>query len=287
MIVARNRADLREALKALRGRTPRAFVPTMGALHAGHLSLVRRARNRAESGESPGSVVLSIFVNPTQFSPAEDFEAYPRPLDRDLETAERHGVDLVFAPDTEAVIYPEGTPRVTVDPGPMAERLCGAHRPGHFRGVLTVVAKLFGLIRPDVAVFGRKDFQQAVLIRRMVRDLDLGVEIDVAPLIREEDGLALSSRNAYLSADERNSALGLYEGLASAVARFREGERSPGELVGAVEEAVEPRPLLDLQYAEVVDPEGLEPVDAAEEGSVVAVAGFCGGTRLIDNMVLE
>lgn len=287
MIVARNRADLREALKALRERTPRAFVPTMGALHAGHLSLVRRARNRAESGESPGSVVLSIFVNPTQFSPAEDFESYPRPLDRDLETAEGHGVDLVFAPEAEAVIYPEGTPRITVDPGPMAERLCGAHRPGHFRGVLTVVAKLFGLIRPDVAVFGRKDFQQAVLIRRMVRDLDLGVEIDVAPLIREEDGLALSSRNAYLSADERNGALGLYEGLTSAVARFREGERSPGELVRAVEEAVEQRPLLDLQYAEVVDPEGLEPVDAAEEGSVVAVAGFCGGTRLIDNMVLE
>lgn len=232
-------------------------------------------------------MVLSIFVNPTQFGPAEDFEAYPRPLERDLEIAERHGVDLVFAPAAENVIYPEGEPRITVDPGPMADRLCGAHRPGHFRGVLTVVAKLFGLVRPDLAVFGRKDFQQAVLIRRMVRDLELGVEIDVAPLVREEDGLALSSRNAYLDGEERESALGLYEGLTRAVTLFREGERSSQELVRAVREAVGRRPLLDLQYAEVVDAEGLEPVESAEEGAVLAAAAYCGETRLIDNVVLE
>lgn len=281
MIVARNRAELREGLGSLAGSGVRGLVPTMGALHAGHLSLVQRARERSES------VVLSIFVNPTQFGPEEDFEAYPRPLDEDLETAERRGVDLVFAPESETVIYPEGDPVVTVDPGAMADRLCGAHRPGHFRGVLTVVAKLFGLVRPDVAVFGRKDFQQAVLIRRMVRDLELGVEIDIAPLVREEDGLALSSRNAYLSSEERKSALGLYEGLTKAVSRFRGGERRPGPLRRAVEEAVARHPLLNLQYVDVVDSERLEPVESVEPGSVVAVAGFCGETRLIDNVVLE
>ncbi|MDX1567365.1 MAG: pantoate--beta-alanine ligase [Longimicrobiales bacterium] len=329
MIVARNRVELREGLDALetedgletkrpseagdaievgegigsegvrgsRGGSPRmsvarprAFVPTMGALHAGHLALVKRARGWADAQRAsrgrPGVVVLSIFVNPTQFGPDEDFGAYPRPLETDLEKAREHGVDLVFAPESEAVVYPEGEPRITVDPGSMADRLCGAYRPGHFRGVLTVVAKLFGLVGPDRAVFGRKDFQQAVLIQRMVQDLELGVEIDVAPLIREEDGLALSSRNAYLSSEERASALGLFAGLSAARERFQRGEREASELKEAVRSEAARHPLLDLEYVEVVDRRDLEPVDRAEAGSVVAVAGFCGETRLIDNVVL-
>lgn len=310
MIVARDRVELREGLDALesegrgdeeegegaeRGRAgarpARAFVPTMGALHAGHLSLVKRARDWADSRQAPrgkkGAVVLSIFVNPTQFGPDEDFAAYPRPLESDLAKARDHGVDLVFVPESAAVVFPEGEPRITVDPGPMAERLCGAHRPGHFRGVLTVVAKLFGLVGPDRAVFGRKDFQQAVLIQRMVRDLELRVEIDVAPVIREDDGLALSSRNAYLSPDERESALGLFAGLSAAWKLFRQGERKARVLKEAVRAAAARRPLLELQYVEIVDPRDLDPMDPAEEGSVLAVAGFCGETRLIDNVVLK
>lgn len=271
----------------------------MGALHSGHLSLVRRAREWADSQrgteedaggrstDGSGAVILSIFVNPTQFGPEEDFEAYPRPLEADLEKAREHGVDLVFAPESEEVMYPEGEPRITVDPGSMADRLCGAHRPGHFRGVLTVVARLFGLVNPDLAVFGRKDFQQAVLIRRMVFDLELGVEIDVAPLIREDDGLALSSRNAYLSPEEREDALGLYEGLRDARGAFRDGQRKAGALIEAVEAAAARRTRLEIQYVEVVDPESLDPVDPVPEGAVVAVAGFCGETRLIDNIVLD
>lgn len=281
MIVARDRDELARGRRRLRERGGRlALVPTMGALHEGHLSLVTRAHEVADR------VALSIFVNPTQFGPGEDFEEYPRELARDLEKAREHEVALVFAPGSDAVIYPDGEPRITVDPGAMADRLCGAHRPGHFRGVLTVVSKLFGLVRPDVAVFGRKDFQQSVLIRRMVRDLELGVAVDVAPVVREDDGLALSSRNAYLSQEERREAPALHRGLVAARERFREGERRADALLEAVRDAVEGRSRLDLQYVEVVDRDTLEPVDPVPAGSVVALAAFCGETRLIDNVVL-
>ena len=282
MIVARTRPELEKARRSLGAGTGRtALVPTMGSLHEGHLSLVDRARELADA------TVLSIFVNPTQFGPEEDFGDYPRELERDLEKADARGVSLIFAPESEAVVYPDGEPRISVDPGPMGDRLCGPFRPGHFAGVLTVVAKLLGLVRPDVAVFGRKDFQQTVLIRRMTRDLELGVRIETGPVIREDDGLALSSRNRYLSPEERADAPGLHEGLREARERFRAGERSAPVLRRAVREAVEARPRLRLQYVEVVDPESLKEVDPAPEGSVVAAAAFCGETRLIDNVVLD
>ncbi len=277
MIVARTREALREALG---GDGRLALVPTMGFLHEGHLSLVDRAR---EVGDR---VAVSIFVNPLQFGPGEDLDAYPRDEARDLALLEGRGCDLAFLPSVE-VMYPEGPPVVTVDPGPLAERLCGAFRPGHFRGVLTVVARLFGLFRPDLAVFGRKDFQQVVLVRRMARDLELGVEIVEGPLVREADGLALSSRNTYLSEEERRQAPALSRALFEARERFRAGERSAGALLAGVRDRVAAEPLLELQYAEAVEPDGLTPVDPVPEGAVLALAAFCGRTRLIDNVSLE
>lgn len=255
------------------------LVPTMGALHEGHLSLVDRARARADE------VMVSIFVNPLQFAPGEDLERYPRDLDGDVALLAPHGADVVFAPAADAM-WPSGPPYVTVDPGPAGERLCGAYRPGHFRGVLTVVAKLFALVEPDVAVFGRKDFQQSVLIRRMNADLGFGVEVDVAPIVREPDGLALSSRNRYLSQEERGDALGLSAGLAAARDGFAEGVRSTSALLGRYLAEVATRRRLRPQYQEIVDPDTLEPLGVARPGAVLAVAAHCGQTRLIDNTVL-
>ncbi|MDX1673513.1 MAG: pantoate--beta-alanine ligase [Longimicrobiales bacterium] len=256
------------------------FVPTMGYLHEGHLSLVDRARDLTDY------VVLSIFVNPTQFGPGEDYEEYPRDPERDAGLAEARGVDLVFAPDTGEV-YPEAGPSVKVVPGPLAERLCGLSRPGHFQGVLTVVAKLFGMVQPDVAVFGRKDYQQAVLIRRMARDLNMPVRVEMAPIVREDDGLALSSRNQYLSALERERARSLSAGLFAARSAFAEedvtnGDRLKARVRGTMRDAdVEP------EYIELVHPETLDSLDEAREGAVLAVAARVGETRLIDNVRLE
>ena len=279
--VARSRSEVAGLLDDFRreGRTL-ALVPTMGYLHEGHLHLVDQAREAADR------VVMSIFVNPLQFGPDEDLERYPRDLERDLELAGARGVHGVFAPERDEM-YPDGEPLVQVDPGPMGEVLCGVYRPGHFQGVLTVVARLFGLIRPDRAHFGRKDYQQAVLIRRMARDLELGVEVRVEDLIREPDGLAMSSRNAYLSPQERSDALGLSRGLFAARDAFVAGERAPARLLAALERAVGRHPGLRLQYAHLVHPETLEGVSQAAPGQVLAVAGFVGATRLIDNVVLE
>jgi pantoate--beta-alanine ligase len=278
--VARTRGELAGLLQGYRRRDETvALVPTMGYLHEGHLHLVDRAREAADR------VIVSIFVNPLQFGPDEDLERYPRDLDRDVVLAGSRGVDGVFAPD-QGVMYPGGEPSVRVDPGAGADCLCGAYRPGHFAGVLTVVAKLFGLVRPHVAHFGRKDYQQAVLIRRMVRDLELGVEIRTEALIREPDGLALSSRNANLGPEEREHALGLSRGLFTARDAFEAGEKDPGRMLARLEEVVRDHPGLRLQYAEVVDPESLESVGGLAAGQVVAVAGFVGETRLIDNVVL-
>ena len=255
------------------------FVPTMGYLHEGHLSLVDRAREQTDC------VVMSIFVNPTQFGPGEDFEEYPRDLDRDAALAEERGVDLLFAPETEEV-YPERDPMVQVVPGPLADRLCGLSRPGHFQGVLTVVAKLFGMVQPDVAVFGRKDYQQAVLIRRMTRDLDMPVRVETAPIVREPDGLALSSRNQYLSETERERARSLSAGLFAARSVFAgEGvtnaDRLKARVRGTMRDAdVEP------EYIELVHPDTLDELDEAREGAVLAVAARVGETRLIDNVIL-
>jgi pantoate--beta-alanine ligase len=252
----------------------------MGSLHEGHLSLVDAARARADA------VAASVFVNPLQFGPGEDLASYPRDPERDVRMLGARGVDLAFLPTVEDV-YPAGEPRVTVDPGPDAGRLCGAFRPGHFRGVLTVVAKLFGLFRPDVAAFGRKDFQQLVLVQRMATDLELGVEVIGAPIVREPDGLAMSSRNRYLGAEERRAAPALQRGLERARARFRSGERSAAALLDEVRAELAGSPLLRLQYVEVVDPSSLAPVDPVGKGAVVALAAFAGATRLIDNVTLE
>lgn len=280
MKVVRTRKALARAVAELRARGDVALVPTMGFLHDGHLSLVDLARREA------ARVAVSIFVNPLQFGPGEDLEAYPRDEARDLAVLEDRRAELVFVPPVQEM-YPDGEPVVTVDPGSMANVLCGAFRPGHFRGVLTVVARLFGLFRPEVAVFGRKDFQQAVLIRRMVRDLELGVRVLTGPVVREEDGLAMSSRNSYLEPAERARAPELHRALLEARERYRAGERSASVLREAVRRRIEETPLLRLQYVELVEPEGLRPVEVVEPGTVAAVAAFLGGTRLIDNVTLR
>jgi pantoate--beta-alanine ligase len=255
-----------------------ALVPTMGALHKGHLSLVDRAREVADR------VVLSIFVNPLQFGAGDDLDRYPRQLREDLDLARGRGVDAVFAPSA-AEMYPAGEPVVTVDPGPLAERLCGASRPGHFRGVLTVVAKLFGICQPDVAVFGNKDFQQAVLIRRMAQDLDLPVRVVSAPIVRDEDGLALSSRNRYLAGEQRVRALSLSRALRQAQRRFAAGERDAGALRDAMTEVLA-QGAIETEYAEVVDRDTLDAVSYAAEDSVCLIAARIDGVRLIDNSAL-
>lgn len=256
-----------------------ALVPTMGFLHDGHLSLVDLAAQQADL------IVMSIFVNPLQFAPSEDLERYPRDPERDRRLAAERGVDVVFAPSVE-VMYPDGEPRVTVAPGALADRLCGPFRPGHFEGVLTVVAKLFHLVGPDVAVFGRKDYQQGVLVRRMGLDLNLPVRVELAPVVREPDGLALSSRNALLSPAERRSALSLSRGLFAACDAFVAGEEEGPVLEAAVRAEVEAAPAMRLQYAELVHPDTLERAARARPGHVLAVAAFAGDTRLIDNVEL-
>ena len=255
------------------------FVPTMGDLHRGHLSLVGRCRELAEY------VVISIYVNPLQFGPGEDFDSYPRDEDRDLALAERAGVDLAFLP-SDRELYP-GDTSVVVTPKRLADRLCGLSRPGHFEGVLTVVAKLFGIITPDVSIIGQKDFQQAVLIKRMVADLNLPVDIEVAPTVREEDGLAMSSRNAHLSESDRGYARRISRGLAEAVAAYRGGERDAGLLERRVTGALGTGEELRVEYVEVVSAKDLEPVARADADTVIAVAAHVGGTRLIDNIILD
>jgi pantoate--beta-alanine ligase len=276
--VVRTPGEVRDAVAAARDRRV-ALVPTMGYLHQGHLSLVELAR-----GEGAWTA-MSIFVNPLQFGQEEDLDRYPRDLERDLEMARAAGVELVFAPPV-AEMYPLGEPRVAVVPGPMADRLCGAARPGHFRGVLTVVAKLLGIFTPELAVFGQKDYQQAALIRAMVEDLDLPVRILVGPTVREPDGLAMSSRNAYLSAGERERALRLFGALTAARSLFATGERHPERLRREMRSFLRLEGI-DVEYAEVVDPATLRPAESVRPGSVCAVAARIGSTRLIDNLILD
>jgi pantoate--beta-alanine ligase len=255
------------------------LVPTMGYLHPGHLSLLTLGRSRGDV------LALSIFVNPIQFGPGEDLARYPRDLERDLAMAGEAAVDVAFVPDGDAM-YP--TPPLTrVVVGGLGEGMCGARRPGHFEGVATVVSKLFHLVQPHVAVFGEKDFQQLAVIRRMVRDLDFDVEIVGGPIIREPDGLAMSSRNAYLSPEERRQALCLSRGLAAAEERFAAGERAAAPLVAAVTGAIAAAPLARLDYAELRDAETLRTVERVDRPAVLGVAAFLGTTRLIDNRVLS
>ena len=273
---------LREAIAEARRRGQTiGLVPTMGALHAGHLSLVKAAR--AETGY----VVVSIFVNPTQFGPKEDLSRYPRPLQQDLELCEQAGVDLVFHPDP-AGMYPPGY-RTFVEVTGLQDVLCGASRPGHFRGVATVVLKLFNLVQPDGAYFGRKDAQQARLIRQMVEDLNLPVEVRVCPIIREADGLALSSRNRYLEADERRHATILHRALTEARRRIEAGERDAAAVRQIMVERIASTPGATLDYAAVVDADSLEALTRLEPARplLLALAVKFGSTRLIDNLQLR
>jgi pantoate--beta-alanine ligase len=269
-------AELRKSRAAL--SQPFGFVPTMGYLHEGHLSLVRRARS-----ECP-SVGVSIFVNPTQFSESEDLSAYPRDLDRDLRLLEAEGVDLVWTPTSEDM-YPEGYQTwVTVEE--ITQPLEGLHRPGHFRGVTTVVAKLFNAIRPDKAYFGQKDAQQAVVIQRLAQDLNFPIEVVVCPTVREPDGLAMSSRNTYLDPKQREAATVLFRSLSSAVQFFEAGERDAEALRKRMSEVLANEPLARPQYVSVADPDTLEELDGPIDRALFSMAVYVGNTRLIDNMVV-
>lgn len=267
-----------DAVRETGGRL--GFVPTMGALHAGHLRLVEVARRHAES------VAVSIFVNPTQFGPNEDFARYPRNLERDVELLRGVGADLVLAPPPSEM-YPEGE-RTRVSVSSLGDHLCGPFRPGHFQGVATVVTKLFAIAGPCTAVFGRKDYQQLKIIERLARDLLLPVQVIGEPTVRDADGLALSSRNAYLKSDERKRALAIPRALAGAARAFAAGERSASALIEPVRAALLAADLRP-DYAEIADPEGLFPLSpgaAVGERALIAIAAFCGSTRLIDNLVL-
>jgi pantoate--beta-alanine ligase len=272
-----------EDMRAFSRRTRRSgarlgLVPTMGALHEGHLSLVRAAKAASDV------VAVSIFVNPTQFGPNEDFAKYPRNLEQDCALLEREGVDVAFAPCTDEMYPPGAITWVTVEG--MSDRLCGRSRPGHFRGVTTVVSKLFHIVEPDIAFFGQKDAAQVAIIRRMVRDLNMPISIDVCPIIREADGLALSSRNAYLSPGERKSALVLYRSLQRARELFEGGELESKKIIAAGKSEFAAEPAVRLDYLEIVDPDSLEPVSTISRPALIAIAAFVGSTRLIDNLVV-
>jgi pantoate--beta-alanine ligase len=271
--VAEAAADLRRLRRELPG--PVALVPTMGALHEGHRTLVRAAR------KSAASVIVSVFVNPTQFAPGEDFDRYPRTWDADLAALAEEGVDLVFHPGVEDV-YPADAVGVTVDPGPLGAVLEGAVRPGHFAGVLTVVATLFGLVRPDLALFGEKDYQQLTLIRAMARELALGVEVVGVPTVREDDGLALSSRNRYLAADQRAASTAISAALRAGAAA---GPRGADAVLAAARSVLATEPALVQDYLELTDPD-LGPAPAAGPARLL-VAVRAGSTRLLDNTAVE
>jgi len=262
-----------------RAGQPIVLVPTMGALHAGHASLMR---------QTPGTVVVSIYVNPTQFGPKEDFTKYPRTLDADCAVCEQAGAEFIFAP-TDAEMYPNGLAAVStwVDEVQVARRLEGERRPGHFRGVATVVAKLFNIVRPDHAVFGQKDYQQLKVIQRLVRDLRYPIEIVAAPIVRDADGLALSSRNRYLTPAERAQAPLLWKSLNAARDSFQAGERNPVRLQAVLQRLLENAPGFRLDYAEVADGETLEPVTVLKPGNILLIAAYLGQTRLIDNLLLS
>jgi pantoate--beta-alanine ligase len=255
------------------------FVPTMGFFHEGHLSLIRKAV------EISDAVIVSLFVNPIQFGAGEDFEDYPRDEDRDRRLAEENGCDVLFRPSTE-YMYPHGfVTSVTVES--LTEILCGASRPGHFRGVTTVVTKLFNIVKPHVAVFGQKDAQQAAVIERMTRDLNHDIEIVVAPIVREPDGLAMSSRNMYLTSEERKDAPVLYHSLQMAHEMIASGERRTKAIIEAMTKLIRAKASVRIDYVSIVDRMTLEPLDTLQQGGLIAVAAWVGKARLIDNMIVS
>ena len=272
--------DVRRHVAAARQRGLRVgLVPTMGALHEGHVSLIRAARAECRF------VVVSIFVNPTQFGPNEDFTRYPRPFEKDLATCAAEGADLVFAPDV-ATMYPPDF-RTSVEVRELQDTLCGASRPGHFRGVATVVLKLFHVVQADAAYFGQKDAQQVGIVQQLVRDLDVPVQVRVCPIVREPDGLALSSRNQYLDAEQRRNATVLHRSLQLARTLVERGERDPAVVGRALTAAIVATPGATLDYAEVVDAESLRPLDRLRGRVLLALAVCFGSTRLIDNELID
>jgi len=272
--------EIHDAVKEEKSRGKSVgLVPTMGFLHEGHLSLVR------ESVQQTDVTVVSIYVNPAQFGPKEDLKEYPRDINRDTEILEAEGVDYIFSPGNEE-IYPEGY-KTYVEVHDMQDTLCGRSRPGHFRGVCTVVLKLFNIIEPDFAYFGQKDAQQAIILKRMVQDLNLGVKIEVLPIVREEDGLALSSRNAYLDQEERKAARVLSQSLEEAREMVKSGEQDSGQIISRMKEMISQEPRAKIDYVEIVDRENLNPVAKIEKEALAALAVFVGKVRLIDNMILK
>jgi pantoate--beta-alanine ligase len=273
--------DAMHAACAQRRREGRrlGLVPTMGALHEGHLSLVRAARAQSDV------VAVSIFVNPLQFGPSEDLAKYPRTFERDRQLLEAEKVDLLFAPSNQDM-YPAGAVTFVTVEG-LSDKLCGRSRPGHFRGVTTVVSKLFHIVEPDLAFFGQKDAAQVTILQRMVRDLNLPMRIVVCPIVREKDGLAMSSRNSYLDPRQRRQALVLYRALMRVQTLADTGERSAAGLSGTGRQVIAEEPAVRLDYFEIVNPQTLDPVDDISRGALVAVAAFVGPTRLIDNLVLH
>lgn len=255
------------------------LVPTMGYLHEGHMSLVRAAKKHTDV------VVMSIFVNPLQFGPAEDFEKYPRDFKRDEALASDAGVDVIFCPSVKE-IYPEGYATYVSVEG-LTGVLCGASRPGHFKGVTTVIAKLLNIVKPDVVYFGQKDAQQVIVIKKMVRDLNMDIEIKATPIIRERDGLAMSSRNVYLSEDERREALVLNQSLEKAVSLVKAGERDSAKIVKAMKELIAQRSLVHIDYISVVDTKNLNDVSDISGEALIALAAFVGKTRIIDNTTVK
>src|ERR1700726_1481725 len=274
--ISKTRAACRDARS---GRKRLGLVPTMGALHEGHLSLVRAAKARCDA------VAVSIFVNPTQFGPTEDLSKYPRQFDRDCQLLEKEGIDILFAPSVDE-IYPHGQVAWVLVEG-LSEKLDGRSRPGHFRGVTTIVAKLFNIIEPEAAFFGQKDAAQLAVIRRMVEDLNFPVEIVACPIVRESDGLALSSRNSFLDPQQRKKALVLHRSLEQVQQEFQAGERIAAKLISAAREVFTREPQVALDYFEIVDPDTLDPVERIAQKTLVAVAAYVGSTRLIDNTVLN
>ena len=271
--------EMKEAGRILKsGGKTIGLVPTMGSLHEGHLSLVRESRRRC------GATVVSIFVNPIQFGPKEDLDRYPRDLERDRAKLDSVNADLLFHPRA-GDMYPGGY-KTFVEVHDLEDRLCGAARPGHFRGVSTVVLKLFNIVEPDMAFFGRKDAQQAVILEKMVSDLNLAVKIVVMPIVREPDGLAMSSRNSYLSPAERKAALVLSRSLEEARTLWARGEKRAGELIKRMRKVIASEPLARSDYIEIVHPGTLEPLDEIQGKALIAMAVFIGNTRLIDNTLI-
>jgi pantoate--beta-alanine ligase len=279
MKIIKKISEIRSVVSGIRSKGKSiGFVPTMGFLHEGHLSLVRESLQKADV------TVVSIFVNPAQFGPKEDLKEYPRDLDWDSEVLEEAGVDYLFVPEIDE-IYPQGY-KTYIEVTGLQDKLCGRSRPGHFQGVCTVVLKLFNIIKPDISFFGQKDAQQSIILKRMVKELNLEVKIDVLPIIREEDGLALSSRNKNLAPEERKAALVLSKSLKEAQSMIAKGQRDSAAIIKGMKEIIGREPLAKIDYVEIVDMDNLDPVPRIEKGVLAAVAVFIGKVRLIDNVIL-